>query len=265
MTSENFSHLHPFILSWNLRNSSENKSTQFSNLPSITGVSLGEYPIDGWIKYFLEISKNGKREDLSGRSNNAHSLNEGVTWNQRRTINLPTYTNIDNYDLNQLEFLIENWSEIGIPDDVPCLAIAIKCSGFYSDFREAQYVTVLTVWNDCIARITSLDWFEGPLDDCITPEWYMKHTSLLNLKDAFEILRHVYENTTWDNPYFSIFPIPKCLGFCLKGKKSQTPYNQWDCEWKHTNYREFQSDLELILADIQNLFFNKISEGDTNG
>jgi len=265
MTSEYLSHLQPFILSWNLRNSSENKSTQISNLPSITGASLGEYPIDGWIKYFLEIPKNGKREDLTGRSNTASAQGEkGINWNHRRTINLPTYTNIENYELNQLEFLIENWDEIGIPDDVPCLAVAIKCSGFYSEFREAQYVHVLTVWNDGVARITSLDWFEGPLEDCITPEWYMKHTSLLNLKDAIERLHDVYNNTTWDNPYFSIFTIPKSLGHCLKGKKSKAPYNQWDCEWKYAKYDDFNSNLGSILTDIQTLFLKDQQEDDTN-
>ena len=91
MTSDSFSLLHPFIISWNMRNSSENTSTQFSDLPSITGACLGEYPIDGWIKYFLEIPKNGRKEDLIGRSNNNAMDEKRLAWNHRSTINLPVY------------------------------------------------------------------------------------------------------------------------------------------------------------------------------
>ena len=262
MTSDNASQIHPFILSWNMRNNSENISTQSYDFPSITGACLGEYPIDGWIKYFIEIPKDGKKSDISGRSNNAHSKKDkNVKWNHRRIINLPIYSNIENYDLKQLECIIEQWDKIGIPDDVPCLAIAIKCSGFYSEFREAQYVIVLTVWNDGVARITSLDWFEGPPDDCVTPEWYMKNTPLMNLNDAIEKMQPKYKNTSWDNSYFSICTIPKCLGFNLKGTKSKEQYPQWDFEWKYANYSNFQSDLELILANVQNLF-NKVKQED---
>ena len=40
--------------------------------------------------------------------------------------------------------------------------------------------------------------------------------------------------------------------------------NQWDYEWKHANYGDFYLDLEMILADIQNLFFKVQQEDDTN-
>lgn len=265
MTSDSTSNIHPFMLSWNIRNNSENISTQFSDSPCITGACLGEYPIDGWIKYFIEIPKYGKKSDITGRSNNTRPIEDkNVKWNNKRIINLPIYSNIDNYDLNQLEHVIEHWDKIGIPDDVPCLAIAIKCSGFYSEYREAQYVIVLTVWNDGISRITSLDWFEGPLDDCVTPEWYMNNTPLMNLNDAIEKMQQKYEHTSWDNPYFSIYIIPKCLGLDLKGTKSKAPYPQWDFEWKYANYNDFQSDLESILVNVQNFFIKVQQEDEIN-
>ena len=116
MTSDSASVLHPFILSWNTRN---DKSTPglSSDLTCITGTCLGEYPIDGWIRYYLEIPKEGKKQDIAGRSNIAGTEDEkNVKWNMKRTINLPVYANSENYSLDNLSSVIEHWDEIGIPE-----------------------------------------------------------------------------------------------------------------------------------------------------
>ena len=263
MNSEPLSVLHPFILSWNTRNSYPNAQVLPSEQTCITGTCSGEYPIDGWVKYYLEVPKEGNKKDISGRSNIASASGESsVEWNLRRTINLPIYSNSENYTLENLGHVIEHWDEIGIPDDIPCIAIAMKCSGFYSEYREAQYVTVLTVWSDATARIISLDWFEGPLEDCITPEWYIKCSALMNLNKAFEDINNLYGNTNWDSPSFSIYTIPKCLGLCLEGKKARAPYDQWKSEWNYTDYDGFCSDLALLITDIQKVL--KLTGDDVN-
>ncbi len=266
MTPENLSVLRPFILSWNLRNILEKTSMLISNEFCIIGTGLGEYPIDAWKPYFLETPKDGHKKDIGGRFSSAMGI--GITnteWNRKRTINLPIYSHIRDYDVERLKLVIKHWYDIGFPDDVPCLALAVKCRGFYSEDREAQYVTVLTVWNDVVARIVSLDWFEGPLEDCITPEWYIETTPLLNLKDAIEKMRNIYKNTHWDNPSFSIYAIPSCLGHKLLGKMVDTSYNLWNHGWGYTNYAELKGDLELLLSGIKKIFFNDQQECEIYG
>ena len=165
-------------------------------------------------------------------------------------------------DIEQLRIVVKNWCNIGIPEDVPCIAVSIKCKGFYSDYREAQYVTVLTIWNDAVARITTLDWFEGPLEDCITPEWYMETTPLMNLETALERIENIYDNTGWENTSFSILTIPTCLGACLGGDREEGAYSLWNHEWKYTDHTDLSSDLSSLLSRVQTLFFEERLECD---
>ena len=261
MIGNNFPVLRPFILSWNLRNLLTSPSALISGQASITGTHLGEYPIDGWGKYFLETPRNGSKRDISGRSNSGFGIgSEDSKWDQKRTINLPQYSSVQNFDVEQLKIVIKHWRDIGIPDDIPCLAVAIKCRGSYTDNREAQYVTVLAVLNDAVTRIISLDWFEGPLEDCITPEWYMKTTPLLNLKDAIMKTRNLYENLPWNNPSFSIYTIPACPGSCLSGEACNAPYDLWGDGWKYSDYTEFTTDLNLLLSKISDIFSEELPE-----
>ena len=255
MIDEQFSVLHPFIISWNLRNIFSDPSTLTPDQLAIKGTCLGEYPINGWGTYFLETPKNGHKKDITGRFNSASGIGiEKTKWNRTRTINLPIYSHVQDHDLEKLKIIIKHWYDIGIPDDVPCLAIAIKCSGLDSDYREVQYVAVLTIWNDVVARIISLDWFEGPLEDCITPEWYMETTPLLNLKDAIKRMRNIYKNTHWNNPSFSIYTIPACLGSCLNGEVSNDSYNLWDKGWGYSDYPKLKSDINVLLSKISDIF-----------
>lgn len=255
MIHENSSFLHPFILSWNLRNVLPNPSILTPDKFSITGTCLGEYPINGWKPYFLEIPKDGHKQDLSGRFNSAMGTGKkDLEWDPKRTVILPEYSHAQNYDIEQLKTVIKHWDDIGIPEDIPCIAIAVKCDGFHSDFREAQLVTVLVVWNDAVARLISLDWFEGPLEDCITPEWYVKTTSLLNLKSAFFKIEKIYNNISWDNISYSIYTIPMCLGLVLNGKMTKSTYGLWGDEWKFTDFTELNSNLSLLLSEIQEIF-----------
>lgn len=263
MIENDFSILRPFILSWNLRNILPNSLILSTEQPTIIGTCLGEYPIDAWGNYFLETPRNEKKMDITGRSNNAvRGGMKPAKCDQRRTINLPIYSHIQDFNVDNLKILFRNWSEIGFSDDIPCLALAVKHRGFYSDNREAQYVTVLTVWNDGVARIISLDWFEGPLEDCITPEWYMETTPLLNLKEALAKMRKIRETTQLVNPIFSIYAIPMCLGNTLNGEVASDSYALWDYGWNYSDYPKFESDLKVLLSKIIDVFYENPQESD---
>lgn len=259
--SENLSVLQPFILSWNLRNILERPSMSAPEEFCIIGTELGKYPIDAWKPYFLETPRCGHKKDIVGRFNSAMGIRiENTKWDRKRTVNLPIYSHTQNYDVERLKIVIKHWYDIGFPDDIPCLAIAVKCRGFYSDNREAQYVTVLTVWSDAVARIISLDWAEGPLEDCVSPEWYAETTPLLNLRNAIEKMPKLFKNISWDKPSFSIYAIPSCLGNGLHGKIVDSSYPLWNHEWRFTDLAELKDDLNLLFSTIQEIFFNNSDE-----
>ena len=266
MSLESTSVLRPFILSWNLKNIVDELSMFVHDEFCINGICLGEYPIDAWKHYYLEIPKNGHKKDISGRGNNVFGIGmKNTKWDYKRVLPLPKYSNCQQCDdtiLEKLKLVIRDWDQIYIPDDIPCIAIAVKCEGFYSDCREAQSVTVLLIWNDGVARIMSLDWFEGPLEDCITPEWYVETTSLLRLEEAFKKIQNCYSKITWDNTNFSILTIPLCLGRELRGKKVNTSYTPWSSEWKYKDHGVLKNDLNQVLSRIREIFLIETLECD---
>jgi hypothetical protein len=247
--------LTPFILSWSLRNSNYDQGAVSSDAPAITGICSGIYPIDGWKPLYLEIPRESRKMDISGRSNNASGPESKETrFSLKRTVNLPVFSNTSDYDIDKMRILIKHWCDIGIPEDIPCISIAIKCRGFYSDYREAQYVTVLVIWNDGVSRILSLDWCEGPLEDCITPEWYVETTPLMHLREAINRMENIYANTQWDNPSFSLYTIPSCLCSTLRGDMAEAPYVPWSQEWNYSNHVDLHEDLNRLLFQIRGCF-----------
>ena len=205
MIEEDREILTPFVLSWCLRNCTSNPRFVTPEDSAIIGTCSGIYPIDGWKPLYLEVPRDKRKKDITGRFNVATDQeSRRMGFNDFRTIKLPVYADIHNFDLDKMRVLIKHWCVIGIPDDIPCISIALKCRGFYSDYREVQYVTVVIIWNDGVGRIVSLDWCEGPLEDCITPEWYIETTPLMNMNEACRRIQNIYENIQWDNPAFSI-------------------------------------------------------------
>jgi hypothetical protein len=266
MKESDYSTINPAVLSWNLRNTNENAFSSLKEDFCVVGTCLGEYPIDAWKNHFIEIPLHGRKRDLLGRSQ--HLSKNGLKnneWNRRRTLHLPIYSQMEYYNEERMRMLIKHWYDIGIPDDVPCITLAIKCTGFYSDYREAQYITILTVCNDTAARIISFDWFEGPLEDCITPEWYVESTSLLNLNIAIEKMQKLYEGISWDGLSYSIYTIPSCLGNGLQGDMIDSSYDLWNPEWKYSEYPKMNEDLDSIFSMIIKIFFNDSKESERHG
>lgn len=260
MNSESLSAIDPFILSWNLRNTIENPSSLNSGQLTVVGSGLGEFPIHAWKTYFLEIPENGHKMDIAGRTNSVFGIGmRNQTWDRKRVIVLPVYTrssSSEQSELKRLKMLIKHWNDACIPDDIPCMTIAVKCKGHYSEGREAQAIAVLLVWSDAVARMITLDWIEGPLEDCMTPEWYIEATPLLKLSEALEMMGEAYRNLTWGEASFSIYAIPSCLGHGLRGERKPTTYRLWDSEWRYADYVGMRDDLTSLLFALKEMFFN---------
>ncbi|MFA5772103.1 MAG: hypothetical protein WC974_05180 [Thermoplasmata archaeon] len=262
MINDELSSLNPTIVLWNIKSifNKQPTSVTYENF-GLIGTKLGRYPIDAWKPYYLEVPKNGNKKDTVGRGHQAFGISlENTPWNLKRTIVLPEYTRFQNFDIEQMKLIVKHWTDICIPEDVPCIAIAVKCRGYYCDDRAAQSIAVLTIWNDAVCRITSLDWAEGPLEDCITPEWYIETTSLMNLDEAVERMQKIYENISWENKAFSIFTIPSGIGCDINEKTSSTTHAPWGSELKYECYAELKNDLNIMFSQIRSIFFtNSVS------
>ena len=231
------------------------------NVPTIKAV-FGEFPIDAWKQYPLEVPKEGCKGSITGRCFHAFGLAvKEPVWNTDRVIKLPVYpamlfkvTERDS-DSEFLNALIQGWSLFHVFDEVPILAIATGVAGCYCDSREFQTISVLPIWQDSVGRILELNWAEGPLEDCISPEWYLRSTPLLGLGKAIEEAKKICrQEPPWDNLSFFIYAIPPFLGSLLRGKRVRC--NLW-YGWKYNQYFTWKEDLNLIFSNVLEAFYGK--------
>jgi hypothetical protein len=231
------------------------------NAPTIKAV-LGEFPIDAWKQYPLEVPKEGYKEGITSRCFHAFGLAvKEPIWHLNRTIKLPLYPDrilkFIEKDPNSrfLRALIQEWKLFHIFNEIPVLAIAVKVAGSYCDLREFQTTAVLPIWQDSVGRLLELDWAEGPLEDCISPEWYLKSTPLLGLEKAVkEAKRLCYQELPWEDLSFFIYMVPPFLGNFLKGKKIRC--NFWH-GWKYNQYSRWKEDLGFIFSKVLEAFYGE--------
>lgn len=242
----------------NLRNLIDFESVEIPGDIKIVGTTIGEFPIDAYEPFFLETSRDVKR-NIVGRGYHAFGIGmKDTDWNYRRTLALPIYHHDKDVNMEKFGMMVRYWKDALIPDEIPCIALAIKTQGYYCDDRESQSLLVLVIWYDGVGKILELDWAEGPLEDCVTPEWRLKSTDLLSLNNALtEVKRICKHSPTWENLLFSIYINPSCLGDNLQGKKMVTSQRAWRYEWRYRKHANLTKDLDLILGKVKNIFSMK--------
>lgn len=252
-SKESISTINLSLIWGNLRNLIDFDSIEIPSDFKITGTITGEFPVDDYYPIFLEVPRARKKINISGRSN--HRISPGISkneWNFRRIISLPVYEFGETVSSNFLDIFYQIWGRSLIPEEIPCSALAIKTKGQYCDVREGQNIIVLLIWIDKTARILELDWFEGPLEDCITPEWYIRSSELLTLENGIANIRNACSSPTgWLTPTFTLYVNPSCLGISLLGKKNETNQKGWIDEWNYSDHLSLAKDLDYILDEIK--------------
>ncbi|UCH31608.1 MAG: hypothetical protein JSV05_09000 [Candidatus Bathyarchaeota archaeon] len=246
-----------FSLVWShLRNLVDFDTVEIPNDIALTGTALGMFPVNSFHPIYLEVPRNRKKQDISGRANfrGPNSTNR-IDWRFIRVVSLPIYKVANSsMSIDCFKSLFQSWRNSLIPEDIPCLALAINLTGRYCDEREGQYAVVLLVWPDNATRLLELDWFEGPLEDCITPEWYIRSSEWLSFETAFIKLKNICSNSPFlKNPIFSMFLNPSCLGSGFQGEKAETNSSCWEYEWIYYDQADLIKDLELILEKIEQI------------
>ena len=240
----------------NLRNLIDFNSITVPSDLSLVSTIPGEFPVYNFHPIFLEIPKTLKKFNISGRKNFSQAfIDKTLRWLPRRIVSLPTYENDKDTDLKCLKSIIQMWERALIPEEIPCIALGVNITGQNSDGREGQYVTVLLIWANQKTRILQLDWFEGPLDDCITPEWYLQVSEIMNIRKALIKIRKLFiMPPNWENPLFSIYSIPPCLGCSVQNKWEESNLVGWRYKLSYHEHKKWMKALESIFAEIQALF-----------
>jgi len=244
-----------FILTWNMRNLGHGPAGPDRPQFCIEGSLQGQYPLDGWRPYPIEVTARPIKSGIAGRGFSAFGIAPGTApWEPGRVVRLPLYRDCEALEPDQLRTLFLRWPEIFLTNDLPCLAVAAKISGRYCEDREAQSVTVLLAWSDGAARLVNLDWAEGPLEDCVTPEWCVQRGELTNLRAALGELAGVHRNISWNGPRYFLYAIPSCLGSGLAGTRTKSAYAPWTAEWAYQDYPTMSRDLSLLVSRIRQAF-----------
>ena len=240
----------------NLRNLIDFNSITVPSDLSLVSTTLGEFPVNNFHPIFLEVPKSLKKFNISGRKNFSQDfIDKTLGWLPRRIVSLPNYENDKDADPECLKSIIQQWERALIPEEIPCIALGVNITGQNSDGREGQYVTVLLIWANQKTRILELDWFEGPLDDCITPEWYLQVSEIMNFRKALIRMRKILKMPpNWENPLFSIYSIPPCLGCSIQNKWEESNHVGWRYKLSFREHEMWTKALESILTQIQALF-----------
>jgi hypothetical protein len=230
----------------------------------------GHFPIDSYNPVPLELPRGGSRVDLSGRFNSLNSkLWKEICGKQTlraRIVQLPLYAYSSKISYKEAKktfsTMLEIWDQTLIPESVPCAGLAIRIRGGYCNEREAEFVFVLLIWPNMIARILQLDWYEGPLEDCISPEWYIKSSLTLPLHEAFkQTTNFVINLPNWSDLRMSLSPKPAFLGFrLLNGTRRREEVGGWLCEWDYDSKQDFLEDSNQLVKDMENLFLNETQQ-----
>ncbi|TFG34052.1 hypothetical protein EU527_05485 [Candidatus Thorarchaeota archaeon] len=260
---EEFTTFHFSNIWGSLRNLIDFEKVEIPTSVRLVGSVHGEFPVDAYFPIFLEISKDYVREDLSGRFSCA-GMDLGQKyydsyWHPARTIPLPLFENDPELGVHGfLEGycqLLDRWIDSPIPDNLPCAAIAIKTKGNYCEEREAQWILVLLLWPNNSARVLALELFEGALEDCISPEWYLNVSKLMPVDTAIEEIRKSSMNLPkWERPSSSLFVQPVFLGCILNnGKKESNEVSHWKHEWVYDRNDKLIEDLSLLLDEFHSI------------
>lgn len=212
----------------------------------IAEIVPGEFLIDTWYPLLLEIPEGGSKKCISGRF--LGPCVSRVEWDESRVVNLPIYENTKRY---QREALRSVETSKDFPYAVPVVIVANRYDGCYCDQRRAQVVSVFPVWADGTSILLELDWYEGPLEDCANPEWHLRASPRLPIKDGVDRLRRSSRNPPmWEGCSFYVYVIPPFLGSYLLGGGKGTSSKVWQREWKYSEHAEMMDASDQVITAI---------------
>ncbi|MFC1986336.1 hypothetical protein ACFLWC_05030 [Chloroflexota bacterium] len=115
-------------------------------------------------------------------------------------------------------------------------------------------VSVFAVWTDGASVLLELDWCEGSLEDCVSPEWHLRASSFLKIRDGLDRLRRVCRNSPmWEDCSFYLYVIPSFLGSYLLVRGKSIASKIWQEEWSYPKRAELMDASSQVIATIVEL------------
>ncbi|MGV9169542.1 MAG: hypothetical protein ACOC38_06315 [Promethearchaeia archaeon] len=253
-----------FSLIWgNMRNLIDFTTIRVPSRIRLIGSIPGQFPVDAYYPIFLEEPRDGKRSNLFGRHNHSNR----VTWNQlgkpdwknMRISPLPVYNYEEGIDLETLRhvfpWLVGEWDSSLVPAGIPCSAMAATMRGDYCEGREAQLALVTLLWANGTAKQLKLEWFQGPLDDCVSPEWHLHTSSIISVAQSTHSTRDYIRNApSWSRPSFSLFVNPTCIAEAIVSKAEGTRQQKgWDYGFYYTDEDDFRAETIRVSEELENM------------
>jgi len=211
---------------------------EWSNIP------IGEFPITEWRTFPLEVPSARFKYHILGRS-----LDDGTS----EVIHLPMYIGEDICDAKIFEDILEDPIKTKEVAMIPAVTISTKFCGNYSstDGHLTQSVAVLPIWADGTSMVLELDWFEQTEENNNAPEWYIKASGKLSVKEGFGKIKECFKPYPLVNFCHYLYINPISLGTHVLGEGQEHPNKFWSREWKF-NQHEMMSDALDRLSETLN-------------
>lgn len=221
----------------------------------IAEIAPGEFPIEAWGSFPLEVPETGFKKDMGGRIPSVFGLRlESTKWDNSRIVSIPRYKKAQKLHPKTVKRMLAPVKKGSFPENIPTVTLAVRTCGCYCDERRAQGVSVLPTWSDGTAVLLELDWCEGAAEDCVNPEWYLKASERLELKDGLHRLRQsCARSPSWEGCSFFLYFNPSFLGDYLLGRGRDIPNRTWQREWKYSEHETMMNGLDQVIDRIWGL------------
>jgi hypothetical protein len=204
----------------------------------------GEFPITEWRSFPLQIPSDGFKKYILGSL--PGGVRTGDMEEDSEVVHLPVYVGEDICDARIFDEVSGDPALAEELGKVPVATIATKACGECSTSGvQTQSLSVLPVWSDGTSIVLELEWYEGdPMEGGINPEWYIRASPRLSVKDGLDKLKESYKPTSIADKRccccMHVNPISLGTHFLGEGHVApcSSPGNIWSRNWKFDTHEK---------------------------
>ncbi len=216
----------------------------------VKGIIPAIFPINSFREIPMELPKGNIRKNIRGAYfRMGTEITQEKQVDEKRILKLPIYVNSNSCSEEEMPFSKTNL----IPEDtpIPIFGIVERIEGCTGDNCASQRVTALVAWNDQKTVILELDWCEGNCEYSINPEWFLRASEEMVLKDGIDVFTSkIGKICSLENCQTSLYVAPLTLGVNFQGSKTDYENEVWQKEWRYIKPQEASSDLQNTLKSL---------------
>jgi hypothetical protein len=210
----------------------------------------GEFPMEEWCTFPLEVPSDGFRQHILGRFPGGCETRLVEPHSESEVIHLPVYSGEEITDARAFDAFRGGSDAIGLSAKVPVITLAAKFTQ-KKNGQSSQALYVLPIWKDSTSLLLELYWAEGnPEEDGLNPEWHIESSAKVPVDQALAKLRESCRHlpNSADSKYF-LYLNPPSLGEHVLGEGRECESKIWPREWPFDRNDKMLDALDQ-LADI---------------